>query len=390
MDPAGPQPDPARDRFTKDEAQAALARYDLGDTRSIRDFPRGNPRSPKAVIETDRGRYLLKRRPPGSDPARVALGQHVHLRAHQRGVPTPAIIASREGDTLLRLPLDNATAIYELTAFIEGGPYPATVPAARDAGRTLGLLHGALDGFTSPWANHEPGEQPIDPFAEPDAEPDLDRATDRFPEHAGAMVRLRELWRACGTALAQRGLSSRPRQFIHADWHPGNTLWTPGGTLAAVIDFDEARLAPAVADLAAGGLHFALERTTAQDPDAWPDRPDMARLATFWAGYREGVAQARARADDRGLPTLPATAGDEPDAALAPWLMVRALVRELARAVAATGRFGAIDAGGMTRFVSRLAEHLMEAAPALVEHLAPRGAPREAPRDQPAPTETRG
>ncbi len=380
MDPAGPKPSatlpdtappaPAqRDRFTRDEAQDALARYDLGAIHAIRDFPRGNPRSPKAVVDADRGRFLLKRRPPGSDPSRVALSQHVHLRAHQRGVPTPAIIQAKDASTLLRLPHNDTTAIYELTAFVDGGPYPATEPAARDAGRTLGLLHGALDGFTSPWANT--ADPATDSTTEPDAEPDLDRATERYPEHAGAMIRLRELWRASSTALAQRGLATRPRQFIHADWHPGNTLWTPGGELVAVVDFDETRTAPAIADLAAGGLHFALERTTTPDPDAWPDRPDMARLASFWMGYRAGVAEARARAGDLGLPTLPRGAGGPEDAALAPWLMVRALVRELARAVASTGRFGAIDAGGMTRFVSRLAEHLMESAPALVHHLAP-------------------
>lgn len=385
MDPAGPKPSPTlpdpgttpdteRERFTGPEARDALARYDLGSIHAIRDFPRGNPRSPKAVVDADRGRFLLKRRPPGADPARVALGQHVHLRAHQRGVPTPAIIQARDASTLLCLPHQDTTLIYELNAFVDGRPYPATEHAAHDAGRTLGLLHGALDGFTSPWASG----QPVEPFAEPDAEPDLDRATERFPEHAGAMIRLRELWRASGTALAQRRLADRPRQFIHADWHPGNTLWTPGGELVAVVDFDETRSAPAVADLAAGGLHFALERTGTPDPDAWPDRPDMARLASFWVGYRDGVSEARARAGERGLPTLPAGAGGPDDAALAPWLMVRALVRELARAVASTGRFGSIDAGGMTRFVSRLAEHLMESAPALVGHLAPGDRPTEA------------
>ena len=51
-----------RAELTPEEIEAVLARYDLGTVTNIEKHTRGSRRSPKVILTTDRGRFLLKRR----------------------------------------------------------------------------------------------------------------------------------------------------------------------------------------------------------------------------------------------------------------------------------------------------------------------------------------
>ena len=45
-----------------EEIAAVLSRYDIGEIRSIRVYPRGSSRSPKALVDSGIGPLLLKQR----------------------------------------------------------------------------------------------------------------------------------------------------------------------------------------------------------------------------------------------------------------------------------------------------------------------------------------
>jgi Ser/Thr protein kinase RdoA (MazF antagonist) len=55
--------------------------------------------------------------------------------------------------------------------------------------------------------------------------------------------------------------------------------------IAAVIDYDSARLAPRVLDIANGALQFSI-LAGSDDPHQWPSEVDLPRLAEFLRGYR--------------------------------------------------------------------------------------------------------
>ena len=50
------------DGFSSNEAAEILSRYDIGTISSVRAYQRGSSRAPKALVESERGEFLLKRR----------------------------------------------------------------------------------------------------------------------------------------------------------------------------------------------------------------------------------------------------------------------------------------------------------------------------------------
>ncbi|QKK09918.1 MAG: phosphotransferase [Planctomycetota bacterium] len=139
--------------------------------------------------------------------------------------------------------------------------------------------------------------------------------------------------------------------MLHADWHPGNMVFRDG-TVAAVLDFDGARLGPVLLDIASGSLQFSMTRVGV-NPDDWPDGLDAHRFAAFLRGYGPEAIGA-------GLRSLPA-------------MMGAALVGEVVAPVAATGTFAGRDPGPFLRMVCRKTAWLIENASKL-ESLAKRSA----------------
>src|SRR6202008_2506160 len=79
-------------------------------------------------------------------------------------------------------------------------------------------------------------------------------------EHPGIAEVCAELrdFNAHATNKADRlGLRDWPRQIVHGDWHPGNTLYR-GQRLVAVIDFDGVRPEARALDVANGALQFSI------------------------------------------------------------------------------------------------------------------------------------
>ena len=124
-------------------------------------------------------------------------------------------------------------------------------------------------------------------------------------------------------------------EIVHGDWHPGNMLFKES-RVVAVIDYDTARVQPRVLDIANGMLQFSITRA-GDDPLTWPAEPDEGRLKRFCRGYDSKADPMISKAELETLPDL----------------MIEAVIAEAAVPIAATGRFGRMEAGSFLRMVER-------------------------------------
>jgi Ser/Thr protein kinase RdoA (MazF antagonist) len=326
-----------REKFAADELAMVLSHYDLGVIEAVKEFAHGSRKSPKLLIRTKRGAYLLKRRAKGrDDPARVDFGHGLQLYLAQKHFPLPHLIRTRRGGhTVVRL----AGAIYELFEYLPGGPYDNSLPATKDAGEILALFHHLLRDYTPPAqppvGSYHQSRQLVERLARVPA------ALDRTAPHDGAepwmidelLDSLRTVYENAASRVDRLGFATWPRQIAHGDWHPGNMLFHHQ-RVAAVIDYDSTRLEPRVGDLANGTLQFSI-LGGGPDPSAWPAEVDQGRFQHFLEGYAalEKVDPAELRA--------------------VPWLMIEALVTESVFHIAATGSFAHMDGFAFLKMVRR-------------------------------------
>lgn len=278
------------------EVAAVLGRYAIGRVLSLRELRRGSQDSLKLVVETDHGRFLLKRRAPGrDDAARVMLCHRVILTLSGRGFPAPTLVPDADGQTVLVL----GGCVYELTEFVDGDGRSVGLGAAEEAGRLLAVLHRELETIDAPGvatgSYHDAAAHRARLAAEglgEGVEPGVDgwqssgRLLEALAERAAERVRVlgRERWAS---------------QLVHADWHAGNMVWR-GGRILAVTDFDGLSRAPRIMDLAAGALHFSLLPAATE----WGCPFDLDRFEAFCLGYGGEVAQALWPGETGAVPHL--------------------------------------------------------------------------------------
>ena len=327
--------------FSPTELAVVCSHYDLGVIQSIKPVRAGSHTSPKVLIKTRSGAYLLKRRSPGhDDPFRVAASHAVQIHLASRGFPAPRIIGTRaENNSMLQL----RGRIYEMFEFVQGRRPDGSISDAAACGLTLAGFHrhtNALDTHFEPPAGAYHNAGGIEEHAQtatratpPDAHEPIDRLMRLFHESRSRTDRL--------------GLARTRPVLIHADWHPGNIL-LEDHRVRAVTDFDSVRLAPRVVDLANGLLQFSID-AGAHSPADWLAPPDLDRYRAFLGGYRRP--------------------GDEPvdraESALIPPLMIQALVAETLLPIARTGRFGPLGPVAFLQAIALKALWLSENAEAL-------------------------
>lgn len=332
------------EQFAPKELSQVCAKWELGEITSIREFRRGSPQSPKVIIEAARGKFLLKRRSPRtSDPFRVAFVHGIQLFLHAHAFPTPGIIGTRGDNNSI---LQHHGMVYELFRFVEGEPLSGHRDEVVSAGATLTWLHRLI-------AEHRPA---YDAGAhEGRVGVNIDAALAAICEQNPAcrefVGRIRRPASEAAHALDHSTLSTRPTRINHGDWHPGNLIFRNHGVVA-VLDFDSARYAPPLVELANGLLQFSMTRV-GPNPARWPYEPDEVRLGLFWRSYLK-----------TGAPWI-----ESGDAALVPWLMIELLVAEAVRPIVETGRFGHIDAVTCLRMVERKCAWLRENAGSLSARL---------------------
>ena len=342
-----------RIQFKADELAVVMSHYDVGIIRAIQEFPRGSRKAPKALIRTDGGLYLLKRRAHGKDdPFKVAFSHAVQLHLTEKQFPLPHLIGTRgENNSMLQL----GGRVYELFEYIKGTSYDGELETTEEGGKVLGLYHRLTRDFQT---EYEPAKGTYHdsemvkktfemiPRTVEKVKRDLGIGELRKVEELSDA--LEEMYLSAALKVKMLGLDDWPTQVVHSDWHPGNCLYRKG-RVVAVIDYDAARLQQRVMDVANGGLQFSI-LGGGDKPNRWPEHLDESRLKQFVRGY-EGVK-------DCVL--------SKAEVQVMPWLMIEALIAESAIPVAAAGRFANMDGVAFLEMVRRKVDWLEENAERLV------------------------
>ena len=337
-----------RTKFRAKELAIVLSYYDLGAIHEIHSFRRGNIQSPKSVIVSEKGTFLLKKRAPGrDDPYRVAMAHELQLYLARRGFCVPRLVGTIHSHTSM---LQTHGGIYELFEFIAGDPYDGSTTATRSAGHTLKWLHSLLidyhGDFQVPTRNYHDCSgvrKSIQQLAPGIAK--HESAYGKDAEIQALSVQLLEAYeQACHTVKEiDANHQLQPCQVCHGDWHPGNMVFR-GGEVIAVLDYDGARAMVPLADVANGCLQFSLIARGANPAD-WPEELDIKRARNFLQGY-----QPQQPFNDQQWQCLVA-------------LMIEALIAEAVTPIAATGRFANIQGFTFLQMVGRKVRWLQDEAP---------------------------
>jgi len=238
--------------------------------------------------------------------------------------------------------------------YIEGQRYDCSLEQTTRAGQALALYHRAVADFATEWTppagsyHNAPNVR-----AGLNAIPTVTSGHDSVCGHEAELLSLTQLmhekydWAAEG--VNQSGFAAWPCAIIHGDWHPGNMLFSDG-VVRAVVDFDAARLAPPIIDIAYGMLQFSILRA-ATAPDLWPDYFDETRMRRFLTGYLAGNAVSHQQRR------------------VIPLLMIEALVAEAVLPIAVTGSFGHLPGFGVLQMVARKAQWLQDNSEAMARWL---------------------
>ena len=243
---------------------SALDHYDIGSIQSAREMIAGSSEAPKAVIECERGKLLLKRRARGLEHASlVGFAHEVILGCLERGVCVPPLIGTKvENNSMCQI----GDKTYELFVFIEGTPFDQSVGHARESGRLLGELHNAMDSIT---AGFEPTVESS--VLNPDRLTGFD-----LPDQTHTNMK-----RIIEYAIDALSANARPNAMVHGDWHPGNMIFD-GPEIVAICDFDNCRLGSRDRELAQALVYLSMMRPTAE---GIPAQASMDHLLGAWDGY---------------------------------------------------------------------------------------------------------
>ncbi|MGE3109884.1 MAG: phosphotransferase enzyme family protein [Phycisphaerales bacterium] len=357
---------PAAATITAGEIALVCARYDIGEITRVQRLKRGSGSSPKVILQTSTGEYILKRlAPTRADPRRVAFSHELQLFLISRGFPAPPLIGTRDGNNSM---LQTRGNTYELHRYIRGREDSRLPDDARTAGAALSVLHRTLQefglhtdaGWTPPASSYHNSDHV--PRA-------LARIPRRFddPDRREVALNLIDLYRRSAVEAGATEPEWKPAPFIHGDWHPGNMLFLSranrrapataeagdGAAVACVLDFDSARPGQRIIDVANGALQFALARP-AEDATSGSLRTAPATRSKQKQAVSE-LSYERYRAFIDGYHFNVGTALSAGERRAIPWLMIQALIAEAAIPIAITGRFGKVDPMGVLRLVRRKA-----------------------------------
>ncbi len=306
-------------QFTREELAEVLGHYDIGEITEAKSLLAGDVRALKAVITSENGRFLLKRRPRGKDDmTHVAFAHAMQTHLESRGFAVAGLIGTRKrGQTTLRL----GGHTYELFRFVQGRRCDGSSGEVADAGRQLAIYHRHLRDFACDW---KPLRRTYHDSVAVRGHLRTIRSSKRsmYPEDHLPQTAHNLLmhYNYSSVSVNSFGFDSWPEQIVHCDWHPGNILFK-GGRVVCVLDFDSARIAPAVTDLANGALQFSIIGES-PDPAQWPDPLDWDKMGSFVRGYIEA-----SRPEENMLRALPD-------------LMIELMIAEAVLPIATTGFFG--------------------------------------------------
>ncbi|GIU87386.1 MAG: hypothetical protein KatS3mg009_1901 [Acidimicrobiia bacterium] len=239
---------------------AVLAQFGLGPSGGTRDLRLGR-RSLNAMVDTPRGRKVVKRYRPQWTAPIVECGHSILRRLEEVGFPAVRLERTPQGATWTT----DGTNVFAVFDFVAGTNYSLSylrrtdrMHLTRVAGDTLARFHVALAGFV-PAGDHHLGFATMDGPRKRDADWN-ERKVGELAERSTALAdpHVRGLTdeltrRAPGVLHELRALEAElesadlPRCVVHGDYGLHNLVFRHG--VAVPVDFESARLDWRVNDL---------------------------------------------------------------------------------------------------------------------------------------------
>lgn len=257
------------------------AAFGLGTVHNI--GPGGGTANQNVVVETEGGRFYLKRRNPKyAAPHRVLYEYALAHYLSAKGIPTPVPRLSVDGICFV----DRNGYVYQVTQAMEGCDWDERklehVEAAADM---LAQFHVATRDFSCPYEKRLPRYDPPAEITE------AIRLVARQTSNTGLIAYLYRTVERVEEELDDRAYASLPHFVIHGDYHPSN-LKFGRNRVAGVFDLDWASEQPRIRDVADGVFYIASRRRTplrGEDIFSLTEAPalDLDRARVFLQRYAE-------------------------------------------------------------------------------------------------------
>ena len=333
--------DEATSAFEWDELPTVLSHYDIGIIQRMTPLLRGSRKSPKCVVLTEKGEFLIKRMPEDQDG--VARRKFIHAFQYflsKALYPVPPLIGTkRSRSTLLR----RRQNIYEIYEFVRGYDYVRKPKETAMAGRALGELHAiSMNFLPNPEGlrkgSYHHSKVMLEVFER------LPKTTERLllkegEAYTSSVVeqihQLKEAYQFATAEVKQCRSHTWEEGVCHGDWHPGNLIYDDSYTrISAVVDFESARVQPWFVEVAQGALTFST--VASSRVENWKVAPDIDRLLAFFRGYCEVSAAPKISPDQ---------------CSALPWLMLQATMAETLLPLLARGYFAHVRADKIIQYL---------------------------------------
>jgi hypothetical protein len=332
------------------ELAAVLSHVDLGEVLLVSPVALGRPDSPKSLLRTARGLFLIRRLAPRPDLfERALINLAVSQRLRDAGLRVPRVMEPLRGSDRDAGPL---VAVgdrwFEVREFIPARPCEPTPDDAARLGAAAARIHGALARFSPAtpvpvWRLQPAGSLRARLVPSPSLERAIGAHFDRIADLAALAV---------GT-LNELGITGAEHQLIHADLHPGNVVFAgAAGDEPVILDVESALAGPPIADLAAAALHLWLR---ANSTDNHPELISASRQTCV--GFDATAALFRGYHSLREQGFSPSLARS------APWLMIHAAACEIADA--SVGKHASPTVQGLVALVRRVLDEVLDRAGAV-------------------------
>jgi homoserine kinase type II len=279
---------------TEGQLSRVLPHYRLGQLSASHQVERGFVNR-NWIVETDRGRYFLKRRHPQLCQPDLIRAQHCLMAwLRERQFPAPAVVPTVEGETFVVLD----GQFYELHAYIEGRPYdPHRRGHLVAAGRMLACYHEAVTDFAPDALCHRGALYSPAFLQEVLARLVEAWSLDQDPGLADVVGELR----AHALDLRARFSSHGPLRHlvIHGDYYADNLLFDDD-RIVGVFDYDKACWQPRAVELAEALIYFASSRPGHLNRLVYPGFLEWDLFTQFLESYAHVVVP-----DDAEVGALP-------------------------------------------------------------------------------------
>lgn len=220
----------------------------LGNTRSIDQVKAYEINSRNFKIVSDSGSFLLKEFLITRNASKILKIVH---RCFLDGAKVPDIIKTAKG----KLSVRKDGKIYCLFPYYEGKKFDGTNQQIREAGKNLAILHNSLKK-----QEYKIEENPAyrllreKEFLKIEGMLDMKKRKDEFD--FSVMKRLKSFKELCSDNKRRLERQGFPKQMIHGDFHPGNSVFK-GDKLMAILDFGNMHFSERINDVAFSCHRFA-------------------------------------------------------------------------------------------------------------------------------------